>query len=85
MSLIKVHCQAFFEILNTVEFPRAFSEMVFQHQERVNGSGEPMLILEARILAVAEVVEAMSSPAALPAGPGTERRPGRNLPEPRAL
>ena len=62
MSLIKVHCQAFFEILNTVEFPRAFSAMVFQHQERVNGSGEPMLILEARILAVAEVVEALSTP-----------------------
>jgi HD-GYP domain-containing protein (c-di-GMP phosphodiesterase class II) len=41
--------------------------MVFQHQERVNGSGyplglkKPMIILEARILAVAEVVEAMSS------------------------
>ncbi len=62
MSLIKVHCQAFFEILNTVEFPRPLSAMVFRHQDRVNGSGEPMLILEARILAVAEVVEAMSSP-----------------------
>jgi len=67
MSLIKVHCQAFFEILNTVEFPRPLSEMVFQHQERVNGLGyplglkKPMIILEARILAVAEVVEAMSS------------------------
>jgi HD-GYP domain-containing protein (c-di-GMP phosphodiesterase class II) len=68
MSLIKVHCQAFYEILNTIEFPRSLSEMVFQHQERVNGSGsplglkEPRMILEARILEVAEVVEAMSSP-----------------------
>jgi HD-GYP domain-containing protein (c-di-GMP phosphodiesterase class II) len=67
MNLIKVHCQAFFEILNTVEFPRPLSEMVFQHQERVNGSGyplglkKPMIILEARILAVAEVLEALSS------------------------
>ena len=67
MSLIKVHCQAFFEILNTVQFPRPLSEMVFQHHERVNGSGyplglkEPMIILEARILEVAEVVEAMGS------------------------
>ena len=67
MSLIKVHCQAFFEILNTVQFPKPLSEMVFQHQERVNGLGyplglkKPMIILEARILAVAEVVEAMSS------------------------
>jgi len=66
MSLIKVHCQAFFEILNTVEFPRPLSKMVFQHHG-VNGSGyprglkEPLIILEARILAVAEVVEAMSS------------------------
>jgi len=67
MSLIKVHCQAFFEILNTVQFPRPLSEMVFQHHERVNGSGyplglkEPMIILEARILEVAEVAEAMGS------------------------
>jgi response regulator RpfG family c-di-GMP phosphodiesterase len=67
MSLIKVHCQVFFEILNTVQLPRSISEMVFQHHERVNGSGypqgpkDPMIILEARILAVAEVVEAMSS------------------------
>ena len=67
MSLIKVHCQAFFEILNTVEFPRPLSQMVFQHHDRVNGSGyppglkSPMPILEARILAVAEVLEGMSS------------------------
>jgi len=67
MSLIKVHCQAFFEILNTVQFPRPLSEIVFQHHERVNGSGyplglkKPMIILEARILEVAEVVEAMGS------------------------
>ena len=67
MILIKVHCQAFFEILNTVQFPRPLSEIVFQHQERVNGSGyplglkKPMIILEARILAVAEVVEALRS------------------------
>ncbi len=65
MTLIKVHCQAFFEILNTVEFPKPLAEMVFQHQERINGSGyplrlkEPKIKLEARILAVAEVVEAM--------------------------
>ncbi|MGD0827692.1 MAG: HD domain-containing phosphohydrolase [Desulfobaccales bacterium] len=67
MILIKVHCQAFFEILNTVKFPKPLAEMVFQHQKNVNDSGyplrrkEPMMILEARILAVAEVVEAMRS------------------------
>ncbi len=68
MSLIKVHCQAFFEILNTVELPRPLSEMVFRRQERVDGSEhplglkEPRIVLEARILAVSEVVEGMSSP-----------------------
>src|SRR5208337_1465438 len=67
MSLIKVHCQVGFEILNTIDFPWPLAEMVFQHHERVNGSGYPlglkgqMIRLEARILAVADVVEAMSS------------------------
>src|SRR5208337_1508005 len=42
MILIKVHCQAFFEILNTVQFPKPLYEMVFQHQERVHGSGYPL-------------------------------------------
>jgi len=67
MSLIKVHCQAGFEILNTIDFPWPLAEMVLQHHERVNGSGYPlglkgpMIRLEARIMAVADVVEAMSS------------------------
>ncbi|MGD0217769.1 MAG: HD domain-containing phosphohydrolase [Desulfobaccales bacterium] len=67
MSLIKVHCQVGFEILNTIEFPWPLAGMVLQHHERVNGSGYPlglkgpMIRLEARILAVADVVEAMSS------------------------
>ena len=67
MSLIKVHCQAGFEILNTIDFPWPLAEMVHQHHERVNGSGYPsglkgpMIRLEARIMAVADVVEAMSS------------------------
>ncbi len=67
MSLIKVHCRVGFDILNTIEFPWPLAEMVLQHHERVNGSGYPlglkgpMIRLEARILAVADVVEAMSS------------------------
>jgi putative two-component system response regulator len=67
MSLIKVHCQAGFDILNTIEFPWPLAEMVLQHHERVDGSGYPlglkgpMIRLEARIMAVADVVEAMSS------------------------
>ena len=67
MSLIKVHCQLGLDILKTIEFPWPLAEMVFQHHERVNGSGYPsglkgpMIRLEARIMAVADVVEAMSS------------------------
>ena len=67
MSLIKVHCQIGLEILNTIEFPWHLAEMVFQHHERVNGSGYPqglkgpMIRLEAKIMAVADVVEAMNS------------------------
>ncbi len=67
MSLIKVHCRVGFDILKTVEFPWPLAEMVLQHHERVNGSGYPlglkgpMIRLEARILAVADVVEAMCS------------------------
>ncbi|MGB9292027.1 MAG: HD domain-containing phosphohydrolase [Desulfobaccales bacterium] len=67
MSLIKVHCQVGFDILNTIEFPWPLAEMVLQHHERVDGSGYPlglkgpMIRLEARILSVADVVEAMSS------------------------
>jgi putative two-component system response regulator len=67
MGLIKQHCQVGFEILKNVEFPWPLAEMVYQHHERMNGSGYPQglsgskILLEARILAVADVVEAMSS------------------------
>lgn len=67
MSLIRGHCQAGFDILKNVEFPWPIAEMVYQHHERVNGSGYPLglvgplIHLEARILAVADVVEAMNA------------------------
>ncbi len=67
MSLIRVHCQIGCEILKNVEFPWPIADMVFQHHERVDGSGYPQglagteILLEARILAVADVVEAMSA------------------------
>jgi HD-GYP domain-containing protein (c-di-GMP phosphodiesterase class II) len=67
MSLIKVHCRVGFDILKTIEFPWPLAEMVLQHHERVDGSGYPRglkgpeIRLEARILAVADVVEAMCS------------------------
>ena len=67
MGLIKQHCQVGFDILKNVEFPWPLAEMVYQHHERMNGSGYPRglsgskILLEAKILAVADVVEAMSS------------------------
>lgn len=66
-SLIKVHPQAGHDILRTVEFTGPIAQIVLQHHERMNGSGYPSglsgedILLEARILAVADVVEAMSS------------------------
>ncbi len=67
LSLIKIHPQVGHDILETVEFPWPVAQIVLQHQERLDGSGYPAglkgeeILLEARILAVADVVEAMSS------------------------
>jgi putative two-component system response regulator len=67
MSLIKLHCQVGYDILKNVEFPWPIAEMVFQHHERMDGSGYPQeltgpqILLEARILGVADVVEAMTT------------------------
>ncbi len=66
-SLIKMHSQIGFDILKTIEYPWPIAQIVFQHHERLDGSGYPQglhgdkIIIEARILAVADVVEAMSS------------------------
>jgi len=65
--LIQDHPQTARNILKTVEFPWPIPEIVMQHHERLDGSGYPNglkgdeILLEARILAVADVVEAMSS------------------------
>ncbi|GAF81991.1 unnamed protein product, partial [marine sediment metagenome] len=66
-DMIKAHCQAGYDILKPVEFPWPIAQIVFQHHERMDGSGYPSglsgedILLEARILAVADVVEAMAS------------------------
>jgi HD-GYP domain-containing protein (c-di-GMP phosphodiesterase class II) len=66
-SLIKEHARHGYEILKDVESPWPLAEMAHQHHERLNGSGYPQglkgedILLEARILAVADVVEAMAS------------------------
>jgi len=65
--LIKAHSQTGYDILKPVEFPWPIADIVVQHHERMNGSGYPSgiredkLLMEARILGVADVVEAMSS------------------------
>jgi putative nucleotidyltransferase with HDIG domain len=63
-AFIKNHPQKGYDILKTIEFPWPIAEIVRQHHGRLNGSGYPPLsgeeiILEARIIGVADVVEAM--------------------------
>ena len=66
-QLIKIHAQAGYDILKDISFPWPIAQMVLQHHERIDGSGYPQglkanaIMLEAQILGVADVVEAMSS------------------------
>ncbi len=66
-SLIKDHSQTGHDVLKSIDFPYPIAKIVLQHHERLNGSGYPHklkddeIILEARIIGIADVVEAMSS------------------------
>jgi PAS domain S-box-containing protein/putative nucleotidyltransferase with HDIG domain len=66
-TIIKMHPGVGHDILKGLNLPWPISEIVYQHHERINGSGYPRglvdkdIILEARVLAVADVVEAISS------------------------
>jgi PAS domain S-box-containing protein len=66
-QLIQGHAQAGYDIVKGVDFPWPIAQMVRQHHERLDGSGYPQglkgeaILPEARILAVADVVEAMMS------------------------
>lgn len=66
-EMIKTHSQTGYEIIKEIEFPWPVAEIILQHHERMDGSGYPRnlageeILLEARILAVADVVEAMAS------------------------
>jgi HD-GYP domain-containing protein (c-di-GMP phosphodiesterase class II) len=66
-AFIKTHPQVGYDILKPVEFPWPIADIVLQHHERLDGSGYPnglkgdAILLEARILAVADVVESMTS------------------------
>jgi PAS domain S-box-containing protein/putative nucleotidyltransferase with HDIG domain len=66
-NIIKTHPQAGYNLLKEIEFPWPVAQIVLQHHERLDGSGYPQglknggIMLEAKILAVADVVEAMAS------------------------
>ena len=66
-NLIKTHSPSGYNILKDIDFPWPVADAILQHHERMNGSGYPnhlqgdSILLEARILALADVVEAISS------------------------
>lgn len=66
-DIVKMHAENGYEILKVVEFPWRVADMAHQHHERMDGSGYPhklkgdQIIPEARILMVADVIEAMAS------------------------
>lgn len=65
--LLKTHAQAGFDILKDIKFPWPIATIVLQHHERMDGSGYPQglqgdqILIESRIMAVADLVEAMAS------------------------
>jgi putative nucleotidyltransferase with HDIG domain/PAS domain S-box-containing protein len=66
-ALVREHAQVGYEIVRRIDFPWPVADVIMQHHERVDGSGYPAgligdeILLGARIIAVADVVEAMSS------------------------
>ncbi len=76
---VKKHPQAGYDILKDITFPWPIARIVWQHHERLDGSGYPLgiageeILPEARILAVADVVETMASHRAYRPAPGIEK------------
>jgi PAS domain S-box-containing protein/putative nucleotidyltransferase with HDIG domain len=66
-EMIKTHSQTGYDMIKNIDFPWPIADIVLQHHEKINGSGYPKglkgdaIMLEARIIAVADVVEAMAS------------------------
>jgi len=77
-EVIKVHTVMGFEIMKNIEFPWPIASIILQHHENLDGSGYPFslegdaILLEARIVAVADVVEAMSTNRPYRISPGIE-------------
>jgi len=67
MAVIRKHSSIGFDILKNIQFPWPIADAVHQHHERLDGSGYPLglkdddILLDAKIIAIADVVEAMSS------------------------
>jgi PAS domain S-box-containing protein len=67
LMLIKTHSQSGYDILKDIDFPWPVARIILEHHERMNGSGYPNgltgnnILLESRILAVADVLESMAS------------------------
>jgi PAS domain S-box-containing protein/putative nucleotidyltransferase with HDIG domain len=78
-SIIRTHSQVGYDILKNIEFPWPIARIIFEHHERQDGSGYPSnlkgeeILLESRIIAVADVVEAMSSHRPYRASHGVEK------------
>jgi PAS domain S-box-containing protein len=78
-GIIKTHPRSGYDIIRGIDFPWPLADVVLQHHERMDGSGYPdglkgdEILLDARILAVADIVEAMASHRPYRAGLGFER------------
>ncbi len=78
-ELVKAHPEVGYDILKGIDFPWPVAQMALQHHERLNGSGYPRglkgeeIVLEARVVAVADVVEAMASHRPYREGLGVEK------------
>lgn len=68
LALYMTYPKVGYDLLKDIEFPWPIAQMILQHQERMNGSGHPQglsgkdILLEARILGVADIVENMATP-----------------------
>jgi len=66
-EIIKTHCKVANDVLVNIDFPYPVAEIIYQHHERMDGSGYPrglkgeQIALEARIIGVADVIDAMAS------------------------
>ncbi len=79
MEIIRAHPQAALDILKKIDFPSFITRIIYQHHERIDGSGYPegiagnAILLESKILAVADVVEAMCADRSYRPAPGLEK------------